>query len=274
MIEKIKEYWDNQIPHLENDNSGIDFYNKISEHRYSLHPHLKPFVGFEKFSGKRVLEVGFGAGTDLCEFVSNGAIVNGIDISDKAIDLCKKRLEVEGLSADIRLYDGVKFPFENNTFYCVYSWGVFHHNPNIYDLLIESYRVLKPGGQLILMLYHKNSILYYYSILYLRWFNSKLTKDKALSNYSEYREECPYTEVFSSEEIKEFLFLFRTVETSVDFPVYDTLTERKINTTKPIEFNRTNVFEIDNFIDCFNNDVRAGNDLKKYGWHLLVNAIK
>lgn len=276
MIEKIKQYWDNQIPYLDNniDKNSIEHYNDISKHRYELHPHVKNFVKFEKYKNKKVLEIGFGAGTDLCEFVRNGADVSGIDISDKSITLCNDRLIVENFNADIKLYDGLNIPFKNNTFDAVYSWGVLHHNPNIDDLLSEAHRVLKPGGNLILMLYNKYSLLYYYSILYLRWLPQKIkSRHEILSDYSEFCFGCPHTDVYNESEIKDKLWYFNSVNTEIDFVVYDSLTDRKINILPDLNDIKTGISDIDYFFNKYNNDIKC-NDISKYGWHLMVNAIK
>jgi SAM-dependent methyltransferase len=46
-------------------------------------------------------------------------------------------------------YDGKRIPFENSTFDIVFSSEVFEHIFNIDDVLKETYRVVKPGGSLI-----------------------------------------------------------------------------------------------------------------------------
>jgi SAM-dependent methyltransferase len=40
----------------------------------------------------------------------------------------------------------------------VYSFGVLHHTPNTPKAMSEAHRVLKPGGRIILMLYHRHSL--------------------------------------------------------------------------------------------------------------------
>ncbi|PIO48100.1 MAG: hypothetical protein CMR00_06450 [[Chlorobium] sp. 445] len=43
--------------------------------------------------------------------------------------------------------------------------GVLHHTPNPINAFNEVYRVLKPGGKAIIMLYHKHSFNYYVRIM-------------------------------------------------------------------------------------------------------------
>jgi ubiquinone/menaquinone biosynthesis C-methylase UbiE len=56
--------------------------------------------------------------------------------------------------------NGEELPFQDSSFDIVTAMGVLHHTPNIDKAIEEIYRVLKPGGKIVLMLYHKNSILY------------------------------------------------------------------------------------------------------------------
>ena len=73
----------------------------------------------------------------------------GIDVSDVSI----KEASASGFpSAEFLLYDGKRFPFPDNTFDVVFSACVFHHiMPEDRDgILDECYRVLKPGGKLII----------------------------------------------------------------------------------------------------------------------------
>lgn len=58
--------------------------------------------------------------------------------------------------------------FENGYFDIVYSFGVLHHIPEVDKSIAEIYRVLKPGGELIIMLYNRASINYYIEIMLLR----------------------------------------------------------------------------------------------------------
>lgn len=54
--------------------------------------------------------------------------------------------------------------FPDNHFDLVYSHGVLHHTTNMQKAFNEVYRIIKPGGQFILMLYAKSSFNYWIRI--------------------------------------------------------------------------------------------------------------
>ncbi len=62
--------------------------------------------------------------------------------------------------------DAENLPFADNTFDIVYSNGVLHHTPDTRRAIAEVYRVLKPGGQTVIMLYCKNSWHYWFNIVF------------------------------------------------------------------------------------------------------------
>lgn len=115
---------------------------------------------YARFAGKKVLDVGCGNGYVLSRFAMNGAETHGVDLTPAAVDLCRRRFAFMGLHGDFRVANAEALPFEDDTFDCVTSMGVLHHTPDTPKAVDEVYRVLKPGGRLILMLYHRNSVLY------------------------------------------------------------------------------------------------------------------
>lgn len=281
MSERVREYWNVQPPHKADENAekhDLKWYQSISEHRWKVVPYYWDFVGFDSYAGKKILEIGCGAGTDACEFARHGADVTAIDITDHAIELTTKRAEVEGLNIKAMKYDGDRLPFDPDTFDVVYSCGVLHHSPFMDDLFADTHKVLKPGGELVMMLYHRNSAIYYYSIVarnILRGTVDGRSRDELLSNFSEFREGCPMTRAFTVEEIKERLWFYDKVDSFTDYPVYDEDGhDRKKPLVEPFNLPATGVHDVDEFMHRMDADIAAGNDLRKYGWHLLVRANK
>jgi ubiquinone/menaquinone biosynthesis C-methylase UbiE len=130
------------------------FFDQIERERYNWEPYIKTFAQFERGRGKRLLEIGVGAGTDFINWVRNGAQAVGIDLTQRAVELVRERLALEGLEADVQRGDAECLPFPSNTYDIVYSYGVLHHSPNTHQAIGEVYRVLKPGGTALIMIYH------------------------------------------------------------------------------------------------------------------------
>jgi ubiquinone/menaquinone biosynthesis C-methylase UbiE len=127
-------------------------------------PWLFEVFPFDKARGKKVLEVGCGAGYDAFEFCRNGANYTGIDITPENIERTKKHLGLVGFDADIRLGDAEHLDFPDESFDLAFSNGVLHHIPDIRKGFNEIHRILKPRGEFWLTLYHKNSVFYRLSI--------------------------------------------------------------------------------------------------------------
>ena len=121
---------------------------------------------YERYRGKRVLEIGCGMGCMASNWASHGAQVTAIDLNPVAVAQTTQRFQAFGLEGDIREVDAESLPFPDGQFDFVYSWGVIHHTPGIRKAIQDIYRVLRPGGRVGLMLYNRESILYRYFVQY------------------------------------------------------------------------------------------------------------
>ncbi|EYF06434.1 class I SAM-dependent methyltransferase [Chondromyces apiculatus] len=133
------------------------FFDRIEQERYTWEPYIPEFAQFERGRGKKLLEVGVGAGTDFTNWVRHGADATGVDLTERGVALTRERLALEGLSANVLRADAENLPFANDTFDLVYSYGVLHHSPHTVRAVSEVYRVLKPGGTALVMIYHLHS---------------------------------------------------------------------------------------------------------------------
>lgn len=131
---------------------------------FAQKPGRRPYSGlipFDELAGKDVLEVGCGTGVHARLLAEAGANVSAVDLTPTAIDLTRRRLELHGLTADVREADAERLPFDVASFDFVWSWGVVHHSEHTEEVLAEIARVLRPGGSLALMVYHRSSITYW-----------------------------------------------------------------------------------------------------------------
>ena len=156
-----------------------EFFERVEAHRYEKEWHIPTAADFQSTRGLRVLEIGCGMGTDGAQFAKAGAIYTGIDLTDAAVELARKRFQVSGLPGEFRVADAERLDFPDASFDLVYSHGVLHHTPDIEAAVREIHRVLKPGGCAIAMLYHRGSYNYRIGIRILRRAGAGLLQSKS-----------------------------------------------------------------------------------------------
>lgn len=161
--EQVRTFWnqgscDTQI--AQSSKFSKDYFEEIETYRYFDQPFIHSFAQFSRYRGKRILEVGFGAGSDFTQWLRSGARANGIDLTPEALANLTHRISVYGLPQpeSIQVGDAEKLPFDSNQFDLGYSFGVLHHSPNTELAVRELVRVIRPGGELKVMLYNRRSI--------------------------------------------------------------------------------------------------------------------
>lgn len=140
---------------LPGDQRSLDYFDAVARDRYRQQPWMHDYFGYERFAGKQVLEIGIGQGTDMMQFAQAGAICHGVDITENHLELTALNATLRGYEVDLHEVDATRLPFADNTIDCVYSFGVLHHIPEIEKVVSEIYRVLKPGGGVMIALYYK-----------------------------------------------------------------------------------------------------------------------
>ena len=160
---EVREFWnqlscDTQVASAAK--FSREYFEEIEAFRYRDQPFIHGFAQFPRYRGKRVLEVGFGAGTDFIQWLRSGARASGIDLTQEALDNLTRRIECYGLPApeQIMVADAEQLPFADGTFDLGYSFGVLHHSPNTEKAVDEIVRVVRPGGEIKLMLYNRHSV--------------------------------------------------------------------------------------------------------------------
>lgn len=171
MAAEVAEFWSTHQPglHATERKAGSEaFYREVEEKRYRLEPHILEFARFPEWTGRDVLEAGCGIGTDGAQFAKHGALYTGLDQSELALTLAQRGFELRGLSGRFVAGSVNEMPFGDESFDLVYSFGVIHHSPHTEQALAEFYRVLRPGGMALVMLYHRGSLNYRFTILGVR----------------------------------------------------------------------------------------------------------
>ena len=175
--------------------------------RYGLEPYIFEFARFDEGRGRDVLEIGVGMGADHLEWAKESPrSLTGIDLTPRAIELTRARLDAYGLSSTLECGDAEHLPFPDNSFDLVYSWGVLHHSPDTPRAIAEAYRVLRPGGVARVMIYHRWSITGY-----LLWLRYGMLAGRGLNDvYARYLE-SPGTKAYTIDEAKRMFARFDNV---------------------------------------------------------------
>jgi ubiquinone/menaquinone biosynthesis C-methylase UbiE len=155
------------------------FYELIEAHRYTKEWHIPIAADFASARGLKVLEIGCGLGTDGAQFAEAGADYTGVDLTEAAVELARKRFELFNLPGSFQTADAENLEFADETFDLVYSHGVLHHTPETQKSIDEIHRVLRPGGRAVVMLYHRDSYNYRVNISVLRRLGAHLLRSES-----------------------------------------------------------------------------------------------
>jgi SAM-dependent methyltransferase len=168
----VRRYW-NDAPCdsglSDHDPSSRGYFLDIEHQRYALQAHILDHVLSKiDWRGKRVLEIGSGVGTDARRIIRMGGDYTGINVDRGSTEATARALRAFSLPGKVRHGDATALDFRDGAFDIVYAFGVLHHIPEAGRAVAEIHRVLKPGGQLLVMLYNRASINYVIEIMFLR----------------------------------------------------------------------------------------------------------
>ena len=201
--------------------SSKEGFARHSRTRYELEPEILQFADFDAWRGKQVLEIGVGLGADHQKFAEGGAVMCGVDLTERAIRSTARRFQLFGLKSELQVADAEQLPFPNASFDLVYSWGVLMCSPDTPKAISEVFRVLRPGGTTKLMLYHKWSFVGF--MLWTRYALFRLRPTTPLIDiYMRYLE-SPGTKAYSVGEVRELVGQFEDVRISTGLTHADLL---------------------------------------------------
>ncbi len=270
---EIQKYWNKKQPGrkiaktINENNNPKQFFELIDNYRFHKDNYKYlingDFFNHSDYKGKQILEIGCGLGADLQKFAESGANVFAIDAAPSSYNSLCKRFELINKKFNFEVADFKSLPFEDSKFDLIYSFGVLHHSPWIKEGISEAARVLKPNGDLIIMLYHKG-FKYYIKKLFFRGimqgkFSSQNTS-QIINSYTEEFGSSPTTLVFSKNEAKELLkdnFIIKKIKV---FKLGD-------NIKLPF-IGEIHIFK--KILPTFLYDYITN----KIGWNLMIKAIK
>lgn len=162
---RVRRYWDSEpcgtapaiTQRFEPHTPG--WFEQVDSHRYSIEPHIPFFAEFGRYRGSRILEIGVGAGADHLQWAKAGAECHGVDLSPVSVETTRLHLALYGLASQLQCLDAENLNHPDDWFDVVYSWGVIHHSEHPSQIVDQVWRVLKPGGQFIGMMYGRYSLV-------------------------------------------------------------------------------------------------------------------
>lgn len=220
LLEQVRAYWDRRpcnIRHSPKPVGTREYFDEVEARKYFVEPHIPGFAQFERWRGKKVLEIGCGIGTDAINFARAGADLSVIELSERSLDICRQRFDVYGLSA--RFYHGSAEELSRvvpvGAYDLIYSFGVIHHTPYPERVIAEIHKVCAPHTEVRLMLYATWS----WKVLWilLAYGKGAVWRAKELiRTYSEAQTGSPVTFTYSAQEIRRLLRGFEIVQLRKD----------------------------------------------------------
>lgn len=265
-IADVRRYWDARpcnIRHSPKQVGTREYFDEVEARKYFVEPHIPAFAEFERWNGKKVLEIGCGIGTDTIRFARAGAQVTAVDLSTESLAVARRRAAVFGLEDRITFHqvDAERLsevvPVE--TYDLVYSFGVVHHTPHPRNVIGEIRKYMGPQSVLKMMVYHR----YSHKVLWilLRYGRGAFWKlDELVARHSEAQTGCPITYSYSRRTVRDLLEGFTVESTRVDhiFPY-------RIPEYRRYEYRKVWYFAM--LPNCVFRWLE-----KRVGWHLCVQA--
>ena len=223
-ISRVQEYWNARPCNIRHSTAPIgsrQYFDEVEARKYLVEPHIPLFADFERWRGKKVLEIGCGIGTDTINFARAGAQVSTVDLSEKSMELARKRAATFGLEEQIRFYPGNAEQLSSfvpvEPYDLIYSFGVIHHTPHPEAVLEQLRQYTKPGTVVKIMVYHRRSFK-------VAWIVATEGKgrfwklEELVARNSEAQTGCPVTYAYTKSEGRELLEKhgFRVTDVQVD----------------------------------------------------------
>lgn len=219
-IDTVRSYWNERpcnIRHSAREVGSKAYFNDVEKRKYFVEPHIPAFADFQRWRGKKVLEIGCGIGTDTMNFARAGAHVTAVDLSEESLKIAKLRARVFGLDA-IRFYqadaEALTSTVPVERYDLVYTFGVIHHTPHPEKALEQICHYMDADSTLKLMVYHRHSWKVFWILA--AFGKGALSRiDKLIATYSEARTGCPVTYAYTRKGVQDLLRGYTIVKMDV-----------------------------------------------------------
>jgi SAM-dependent methyltransferase len=124
-----------------------------------FYPYLGGYLGSLEPRGKRTLEIGVGYGTVARRLLALGADYHAVDIAEGPVSMARVALEAHGHDPDSAVRgSALALPWGDASFDVVVAIGSLHHCGDLARAVAELYRVLRPAGRALVMVYNARSV--------------------------------------------------------------------------------------------------------------------
>ncbi|MGI9550679.1 MAG: class I SAM-dependent methyltransferase [Aurantibacter sp.] len=252
-IQTVETYWNGRPCNIRHSTQPIgtrEYFDEVEKRKYFVEPHIPEFAQFDRWEGKKVLEVGCGIGTDTINFARAGASVTAVDLSDESLRIAKQRVKVFDLERRVTFYQANAeelsqyVPIE--PFDLVYSFGVIHHTPNPGNAVAQIKKYMTKTSEFRLMLYAKNS-----------WKNMMI---ESSFDQPEAQSGCPVAFTYSTDEVRALLKGLSVLEIKQDH-IFPYVVEKYVQYE----------YEMAPWFSAMPKELFAVLE-KNLGWHMLITA--
>lgn len=200
---------------------GVDDVSSESLARFDrayldIYPYLERYLPWH--SGERVLEIGLGYGTVGGLLAGRGLEYHGLDIAPGPVAMMEHRIGLLGAIGSAARGSALDIPHPDGSFDVIVSIGCLHHTGNLAAAIDEVHRVLRSGGESMLMVYNARSYrrlttLPAEALMSGAWRDPVRRRELARGAYdsNEAGDAAPMTEFVSASELRTMLGRFREV---------------------------------------------------------------
>jgi len=180
-----------------------EYFSDLEVQRYRSHRHLLPWIR-SMVPRRTVLEIGSGVGLDSYTMARHGLEVTAVDLTTVGVQTARQRFHRNGIRGSFAVTDACQLAFADGAFDYVYSFGVLHHAADTERAIEEAHRVLKPGGEALIMLYHRRSL-------------NELVHRVLRVPFEERHELCPVVRRFTRDEARRMFAPFASVDIAAEY---------------------------------------------------------
>lgn len=200
--EEVRQYWNEYVIGLDVTEEPVgspQFFDDLESYYGNEYPSEGKLLRYNRYAGAKLVEVGCGWGCDLIRFAAAGALATGVDLSADAIGLARQYFDYKGVAGELLVGDAENLAFDDGSFDVAVSLGVLHHTPDTQRGLDEVYRVLRPGGEALIMLYNRHS-----------WYNFLVHVSG--TNYEHEEKDAPIVKLYSRREVTRMFEAFSSID--------------------------------------------------------------